>query len=165
MSRIDDKTPDKETKTGRPSKYQPEYVNQVVKLCRLGATDKAIADFFEVNEDTINEWKKRHPEFSEALKRGKLQADAEVADKLFQRATGYSHPDVDIKVISGKIRKTKLIKHYPPDTTAAIFWLKNRAKEIWREKQHIQFDPEEATEEQLDRIVAAIIEDSKKNKK
>lgn len=156
---------ERQERKGRPSKYKPEFAIQAEKLCRLGATDKAIADFFEVNEDTINEWKKKHTDFSESLKRGKIQADAEVADKLFQRATGYSHPDVDIKVIGGKIKKTKLIKHYPPDTTAAIFWLKNRAKDIWREKQHIQFDPEMATDEQLDKIIDSLIEESKNKKK
>lgn len=120
---------------GRPTKYLPEYNTQVVKLCLLGATDKDLASFFEVEESTINNWKLEHPEFLESLKEGKEKADATVADRLFKRATGYEHDDVDIKMFEGDIIKTDLIKHYPPDTAAAIFWLKNRRPDLWRDKQ------------------------------
>jgi hypothetical protein len=119
---------------GRPTTYRPNFCVQVEKLCKLGATDDEIANFFEVQESTINNWKLAHPEFLESIKKGKVLADAEVAHKLFKRATGYSHPEVDIKVISGEIVTTELIKHYPPDTAAAIFWLKNRRKKEWRDK-------------------------------
>ena len=126
-------TPEPATK-GRPSSFKPEYTEQAVKLCRLGATDKEVADFFEVSEQTLNAWKKAHPAFLESLKRGKRVADAEVASKLFSRATGYEHPEDDIKAIAGEIVITPTIKHYPPDTTAAIFWLKNRRPDLWRDK-------------------------------
>jgi hypothetical protein len=125
---------------GRPTKYEPEYAEQALKLCRLGATDKELADFFQVNEDTINEWKKVQPEFSESLKNGKLMADAEVADKLFKRATGYSHEAVKI-VADAKTKDEHIVRyteHYPPDTTAAIFWLKNRRRGDWRDKQDVE---------------------------
>ncbi|SFY21860.1 terminase [Azotobacter vinelandii] len=123
---------------GRPSKYKPEYAEQARKLCLLGATDVEMADFFEVSESTINKWKEDYPEFSESIKSGKVLADADVTDRLFKRATGYSHPDIDIRVIDGAIVETPLIKHYPPDTAAAIFWLKNRQKERWRDKQEVE---------------------------
>lgn len=124
------------SKGGRPSSYKAEYAQQVAKLCRLGATDKEIAAFFEVHEDTINEWKKVHPEFSESLKEGKAAADAEVADKLFKRATGYEHKAVKIvaDAKTGAEHQVEYIERYPPDTTAAIFWLKNRRPDLWREK-------------------------------
>ena len=125
-------------KEGRPSKYKPEFTKQAYKLCLLGATDKGLANFFEVSEDTIHEWKKVHPEFSESLKEGKEEADAIVASSLFHRATGYSHKDVDIKIYKGKIITTQLTKHYPPDSTAAIFWLKNRNPKQWRDKQEVE---------------------------
>lgn len=118
----------------RPSKYRPEFVEQACKLCKLGLTDKEIAKFFEVSEQTLNTWKQQYPEFLESLKGGKTLADAEVASKLFHRATGYEHPDTDIRVVNGVIVETQLTKHYPPDTTAAIFWLKNRRPDLWREK-------------------------------
>lgn len=123
---------------GRPSKYQPGYAEQALKLCRLGATDKELADFFQVNEDTVNEWKKVHPEFSESLKQGKSLADAEVADKLFKRATGYEHKAVKITASpDGREHLTEYVERYPPDTTAAIFWLKNRRPDVWRDKTDV----------------------------
>lgn len=120
---------------GAPTKYKDEYSEQVYKLCLMGAIDEQLADFFDVCVDTINEWKKVHTEFSESIKRGKQFADAEIANSLFHRAKGYEHPDVDLKMYEGQIIETKLTKHYPPDTTAAIFWLKNRQPKEWRDKQ------------------------------
>lgn len=122
---------------GRPTEYIKKYCRIAYKLCLMGATDKDLADSFEVSEQTINNWKKDHIEFSLALKKGKELADAEVAERLFKRAMGYSHPDVDIKMFEGRIITTKLTKHYPPDTIAAIFWLKNRQKDKWRDKQEV----------------------------
>lgn len=123
---------------GRPTKYKEEYVEQGYKLCLLGATDKQIADFFEVDERTINRWKKDHEEFCLSLKRGKILADAEIADKLYHRAKGYEHPEDKIFNADGRPLIVPTIKHYPPDTTAAIFWLKNRQPSIWRDKQDIE---------------------------
>jgi len=119
----------------RPTKYKEEYPKQAYKLCLIGATDAQLANFFEVNPDTIYEWKKVHEEFSESLKRGKAVADGEVAKSLFHRAKGYSHKDVHVSNYQGKITLTELTKRYPPDTTACIFWLKNRQSEMWRDKR------------------------------
>lgn len=119
---------------GRPTLYQDSMCEQAEKLCLLGATDIQIADFFGVTEQTINNWKHEHPEFFESLKRGKLDADAKVAESLYNRALGYSHAEDDIKVCDKDIVITPTVKHYPPDTTAAIFWLKNRQSKKWRDK-------------------------------
>ena len=119
----------------RPSKYKEEYPKQAYKLCLIGATGAQLANFFEVNPDTIYEWKKVHEEFSESLKRGKSVADGEVAKSLFHRAKGYSHKAVNISNYQGEITQTEIIKEYPPDTTACIFWLKNRQSEMWRDKR------------------------------
>lgn len=120
---------------GRPSKYDPAKTpEQAYKLCLLGATDKELADFFGVAESTLNKWKIDYPEFSEALNRGKVDADARVAQSLYHRALGYEHPDTDIRVVNGEVVITPTIKRYPPDTAAAIFWLKNRQRGKWRDK-------------------------------
>jgi hypothetical protein len=120
---------------GRPSKYKEEYTEQAYKLCLLGATDKELADFFKVDERTINRWKDDIPEFCQSLKGGKEQADALVASKLFHRAIGYEHEDTQFATFQGEITdRETYIKHYPPDTTAAIFWLKNRQSAKWRDK-------------------------------
>jgi hypothetical protein len=107
-------------------------------LCLLGATDKKLADFFEVEESTINEWKLVHADFAESITRGKEAADAEIAQALFHRAKGYSHPEVDIKVVASEIVQTPLVKHYPPDTAAASLWLRNRQPKLWRDKQDLE---------------------------
>lgn len=122
----------------RPTKYKPEYVNQAAKLCMLGATDIEIADFFEVNVATLYRWKNEHPEFCESLKVSKEIADDRVERSLFARANGYEHEEVDIRVIDKEIVKTEIRKFYPPDTTAAIFWLKNRRPALWRDKTDIE---------------------------
>lgn len=119
---------------GRPSKFDEAMCEQTRKLCLLGATDKELADFFEVSEATLNTWKEQHPEFLEALKSGKAAADAQVGDRLFQRACGYSHPDVHISNYQGEVTQTPITKHYAPDTTACIFWLKNRRPDLWRDR-------------------------------
>ncbi len=121
---------------GRPSSYDDAYAEQALKLCRLGATDKELGDFFGVSEQTINAWKTKHPKFLESLKEGKQMADAEVAHKLYRRATGYSHEAVKIvaNANTGQEHIVPFTEHYPPDTTACIFWLKNRRPDLWRDK-------------------------------
>lgn len=116
----------------------PEYAEQGRKLCLLGATDDQIADFFEVSKRTINNWKADFPEFLHSLKRGKLIADSIIAESLFHRAKGYTTTETITASFQGLITDTKeVVKHYAPDTTAAIFWLKNRQPEFWRDKQEI----------------------------
>lgn len=121
-------------KEGRPTSYKPEYCEQALKLCKLGSTDDEIADFFGVATRTIYRWRNTHPEFCQALKLGKQEADANVADRLYQRAMGFEHDAEEIKIVKNKIERLKVRKIYPPDTTAAIFWLKNRQKDKWRDK-------------------------------
>lgn len=121
----------------RPTKYKEEYAKQAYKLCLLGATDEDLANFFEVDKATINRWKHDNPKFYDSLKRGKKIADANVADRLYQRAIGYQHKEDKIFNNNGEPLIVPTIKYYPPDTTAAIFWLKNRQKDRWRDKQEL----------------------------
>lgn len=123
---------------GRPSKYKPEYAKEAAKLCALGATDAQLADFFEVAIATINLWKIQHPEFSESIKVPKEQANDRVEQSLYRRAMGYEHDEVDIRVIEGQVVQTPIRKYYPPDTTAAIFWMKNRRPAEWREVKAVE---------------------------
>lgn len=123
---------------GRPTKYKPEYAKAAEKLCALGATDAQLADFFEVSISTITLWKVTHPEFSASIKVPKAAADESVQESLYRRAMGYEHDEVDIRVVNGEIIQTPIRKYYPPDSTAMIFWLKNRKPTEWREKQEIE---------------------------
>ena len=125
---------------GRPSKYREEFAAQATKLCKLGATDAELADFFEVDVRTIENWKTDQPGFLPALKAGKAIADIEVAEKLNSRATGYSWVEEQaIKVKVGpceeKVEVVEVRREVPPDTTACIFWLKYRRRQHWRDKQ------------------------------
>ncbi len=150
---------------GRPTKYKTEYVELAFNYSLLGATDKDLARLFDVSEDTVNEWKKNHPEFSESLKRGKDEADAKVASKLYHRAIGYEHPEIITAAYQGQITDTMTVtKHYAPDPTAAIFWLKNRQPEKWRDKQELDlgnkdgkpFEIRNMTLEEIDAEIAKL---------
>jgi hypothetical protein len=123
---------------GAPTKYKEDYNEQVYKLCLLGATDKDIADFFDVCEASINNWKNDYPEFLESIKKGKQIADSNVADRLYQRALGFEHDAEEIKIIDGGVERVKVRKIYAPDPTSAIFWLKNRQPDKWRDKQDVE---------------------------
>lgn len=121
---------------GRPSSYSPDMARQAEKLCDLGATDIEIADFFEVDVRTVYRWKHEHPEFCQALKDGKVNADERVRRSLYQRAVGYEQDEVKIFMPAGA--EAPVYAPYrakvAPDVTAAIFWLKNREPEQWRDK-------------------------------
>ncbi len=129
---------------GRPSKFREEYVEQAFNYCLLGATDADLGRFFDVDERTINNWKESHPEFLQSLKAGKEQADARVAQSLYRRALGWEHEAVKI-VADAKTGTEHIVPYterYPPDTTAAIFWLKNRRPDLWRDKHRIEHSGE-----------------------
>lgn len=153
-------------KRGRKSLYQEEYANQALKLCLLGATDKELAEFFSVSEQTLNKWKKDFPEFLESLKKGKSIADANVASKLYNRAIGYDYEEKHYETKQPKkdvppelVEAKRIRKHVPADTTAAIFWLKNRQPEKWRDRKEVDANVnlsdelESMTDEQLIAVI------------
>lgn len=133
---------------GRPTKYKEEYNIQAYRLCLLGATDSKLAEFFEIAESTLYEWKLEYPDFSESIKKGKVIADAEIAEGLYNRAKGAKikvQQAIKLKQVNydqGKrlseretVEVVDLIQEVPPDTAAGIFWLKNRNPEMWRDKR------------------------------
>ena len=128
---------------GRPTAYKEEYNEQVRKLCLLGATDERLANFFNIAESTLNNWKSRHPDFLESIRNGKEVADANVADALYNRAIGFSHKHDHISNFQGEITVTPTTKHYPADTGAAFIWLKNRGG--WKDKQEVEHSGEVVT--------------------
>jgi len=123
---------------GREPEYREEYAVQAMKVCRLGATDEELADFFEISPVTLSRWQRAHPEFRESVKRGKIVADFEVTNRLFTRACGYSCKAVKIFTHKGTVTgRVEYLKHYPPNTRACIFWLTNRRPDLWSNKVHV----------------------------
>lgn len=121
--------------------YLPEYAKIAEKVyARLHATDKDVAAILSVSVSTIVKWTKENPDFAEARARGKSVADDKVEASLFQRAIGYSHPEEKVFCNQGEVTKVETTKHYPPDATAMIFWLKNRRPQAWRERHDVNHD-------------------------
>lgn len=129
------------TKRGRPTRYKKEFAKQATKLCEFGATDVELAEFFEVHVATIYRWQARHEDFCEALKAGKEAADDRVERSLYHKAVGYTFDAVKIFMPAGAKAPVyaPYREHVPPSDTAAIFWLKNRRKDQWRDKQEHGF--------------------------
>lgn len=132
-----------EGNSGKPTQYKSEYAAQAEKLCLLGATDDEMADFFGVHRSTIYRWKLEHEEFCNAIKTAKDVADARVERSLYQKATGYNFTEQQAFKIKSdqykeEIEVVEVEKHAPADTTAAIFWLKNRQKDKWRDKHELE---------------------------
>jgi hypothetical protein len=124
-------------KVGRPSKFDKIDRTQIEKLAKAGWIDVQMADFFGVTRQTWDNWKKAHPKFFAALKSWKAEADHKVERSLYERATGYEHPEDKIFNDGGKALIVPTTKRYPPDTTAAIFWLKNRNPDEWRDRHEL----------------------------
>jgi hypothetical protein len=160
----------KKSAAGRPTKFDPKRLEEIKNYCLLGARDQDLADFLGVSLSCIQKWKNEYPEFLHTIKEGKEIADAKVAQSLFHRAIGYEHDDVDIRTVSvgkgcSEIVETPIVKKYPPDPTSMIFWLKNRNKENWRERQEIDhttggekittIDPKQLSTQALKEILKA----------
>lgn len=134
----------------RQTKYKPEYAEQARKLCDvMAATDAELAGYFGVALSTLHLWKLNYPEFAQALAAGKGPANDRVAKSLYDRAMGYSVTETDIRVVAGKIVKTEVVKHYPPDVVAMIFWLKNRDSGKWSDKSEVDLNVKDNLAEKL----------------
>ena len=112
----------------------PEGLIKLEGWARDGLTDEQIAKNIGINRDTLYRWKKAYPDFSDALKRGKEVVDRQVENALLKRALGYTYDEITFE---GDDEVKRVRKQVVPDTTAQIFWLKNRKPEEWRDKREI----------------------------
>ena len=124
-------------KLGRPSLFNDSIREKMIELAGKGKTNQQIADIIGVHVRTIENWQGKHKELMWALKEAKQVADDLVEASLFSRAVGYSHKEVKVFFDSKSLQTVEheVVQQYAPDTTAAIFWLKNRQPDKWREKQ------------------------------
>lgn len=142
---------------GRPSKYRAAYAAQARKLSLLGMTDRGMADFFEISESTLNLWKKEHPDFSESIRGGKVEADAHVATALFHSALGgRTVTEVKEEVdAEGNTVTKKTTRELPANVTAQQFWLKNRQPQNWRDKVVVEDEtPPEQIAQTAEKFIA-----------
>ncbi len=113
---------------------EPEGLTLIEGWARWGLTEEQIAHNMGCSRKTLKEWKKKYSTIGAALKKGKEVSDFEVENALYKRATGYEIEETVTKTIKGKEVTETVKKKIPPDTTAAIFWLKNRRPDRWRDR-------------------------------
>lgn len=139
-------------------KYQewlePEKLILIEGWARDGLTDKQIAEKIGVSERTFTDWKSRFPSISSVLKKGKDVVDRQVENALLKRALGYEYEEVSEKFEGGILTERKVTKkQVVPDTTAQIFWLKNRKPSVWRDRAQVDIDAEFS---KVDELISAI---------
>lgn len=136
---------------------EPDKLLLLEAWARDGLTDEQIAGNMGINVRTLYLWKKKNVQIFQSLKIGKEVADIEVENALRKKALGFRETEQTVttrKTVeyeNGKrVREisepivTEVEKYYPPDTTAQIFWLKNRKPEKWRDKQEQKVELTEA---------------------
>ena len=108
-----------------------------------GLTDEQIAQNIGISRSTLNEWKKRFPDIKDTIKRGKEVVDRQVENALFKSAVGYEYTEITKELTDSGMKVTKRVtKQVAPNPTSAIFWLKNRKPNVWRDKKETQLSGE-----------------------
>ncbi|MDD3119187.1 MAG: hypothetical protein PHQ27_08420 [Victivallales bacterium] len=141
------------------SKYDDSFPLRAEGLARNGLTDEAIAAALGISCSTYYSYRKTYPVFAAAIRRGKLPVDTKVENALLRQALGHTYRETHLEDIidrkTGAVREEQkrrvVIKQVSPNVTAAIFWLKNRCPEKYRDKQdsaapgemHFTFDPQD----------------------
>lgn len=142
----------KTNRASTPTKYSSEMGDRAFRLALIGLNNREIALGLGIAEQTLDLWIATRGEFKEMIDLGRVQADAKVAESFYQRAIGYSHPDVHIMANrvkeydkEGHVIKEynqplmiPITKHYPPDAFAANKWLTMRQKKYWAETTKIE---------------------------
>lgn len=117
----------------------PEGLLKIEGWARDGLTDEQIANNMGVNKATLYRWKEKYCDICDTLKRGKDVVDRQVENALLKRALGYEYEEVKEK-FEGNVMTERTVtkKEVIPDVTAQIFWLKNRKRETWADRQNIE---------------------------
>ena len=116
----------------------PEGLLKLEAWARDGLTDEQIAKNVGISRETLYQWKNKYTDISDALKKGKEVVDIQVENALLKRALGYSYTETKVENGPDGKKVTKTVKEVLPDTTAQIFWLKNRRGNKWKDKQDVE---------------------------
>lgn len=116
-----------------------ENLMRIQGWARDGLSNEQIAYNMNVGIRTLYKWQKQNMQFKQALKVGKDTADRQVENALFKSALGYEYKE---EVVTNDGRVVTVTKHQKANTTAQIFWLKNRKPEKWRDKRELSHDGE-----------------------
>lgn len=131
------RTPKKQK--GRPSIYHPDdHPALARKLTGEGKNKQEISEVLGIARSTLDDWRAQYPAFSVAFVLGAEDANDRVERSTFERATGYTHPEEKLLVVNGEVERHHVTAHYPPDVAAIKFWLTNRRKDRWSDKQKIE---------------------------
>jgi len=125
---------------GKAKSFKSQYINLAENYFSLGATEKQVSGFFGIDESTLKAWEIKYPKLKDAIKRGRIMADAKIAHSLFRRCIGYSYVELHEGTSQGKVTLTKLTKHKPPDVRACIHWLCNRQPKLWKNVTGVEFE-------------------------
>lgn len=145
-------------------KYQrwlePDGLLLLEGWARDGLTDEQLAEKMGINPATLYDWKNKYPEISDTLKKGKEIVDIQVENALLKRALGYDYQEQRIeKTDKDGTKIIQTIKHVPADTTAQIFWLKNRRPDKWRDKPEASVPGAEVHEDGLSQSLKEMAEE------
>ena len=131
------------------SKWETHVKDKLILIqgwARDGLTDEQIAKNLGIAYSTFRDYKNKYSALSAALKKGKEVVDLEVENALLKRALGYTYTEETTEQLpNGGIKTKTTTKHIPGDTTAQIFWLKNRKPDVWRDKKDIEHSGEVKT--------------------
>lgn len=149
---------------GRISGYKNEFARQAGHLCNLGASTNDLAKFFQVSSDTIYRWAVEYKEFAKAVKVGKDIADERVIMSLYNKTLGFEKViEKEIIAKDGSVKTVKDKIYIPPSDGAIMFWLKNRRRHEWRDRQEHEIgrpgEFEEMSNEQLAQFIEGEIID------
>lgn len=117
------------------STYLPAMLPQVKARAMAGLTDDEIADIYGVDRSLFSKWKETYPDFRRAVDSGRAMADADVIMALHKRAVGYTYEE-DGLTRTGRVKALK--RHMAGDVGAQKYWLNNRQREKWRERNNLE---------------------------
>ena len=159
------------------AKYQewiddPDKKTLLSGWARKGLSDQQIAKNIGISRSTLNEWRKKYPDISDTLKKGKEVADAEVENALYLKCIGhkvqlkktFKVKKIEYNDAGRKIKEEEHLEtgedevYIPPDTKAIIFWLTNRMREDWKERQNTQMEQDETEESGVIMLASADVE-------